>query len=177
MKLRKAFAIFLPFICIFLFSCGIQDYPTYTYELANRIGEKYLINYCEQTNYPDNNTRVKVFVGKKKIVDYNGGNYSGCNSYTPSQIMLICSSDKVDYYYMKTQLNEFIVADGMLDIKMAYNMFTLGKSKDEMNEDEKRTYLKLSGLIRASVSRENAEKRFSDCGFNSASFMTFYDNN
>ncbi len=175
MKLRKAFILFLPVICIFLFSCSIQDYPTYTYELTNRVGEKYLINYCEQTNYPDNNTRVKVFVGKKKIADYNGGNYSGCNSYTPSQIMHICSSDKVDYYYMKTQLAEYIIADGMLDIKLSYNMCALGKSKNEMSEDEKKTYRKLSGLIRGCISRENAEKRFSECGFNPALFMSFYD--
>lgn len=175
MRLRKAGAALLPLLCIFLFSCGIRDYPTYTYELKNGLGEEYLVNYCEQTNYPENNTRVKVFKGKEKIIDYNGGSYTGCDSYTPSQIMLICSSDNVDYYYIRSQLAEYIIADGVIDMKVSYNMLKLGKSKAEMSDEEKKTYLKLAGTMRSAISAENAAARFADCGYDASSFLLLYN--
>lgn len=175
LRLKKAYFVLLPFLCIFLFSCGVQDYPTYTYQIVNSLGEDYLVNYCEQTNYPENNTRVKVFRGKKKVMDYNGGSYSGGNSYTPSQIVFICKSGDVDYYYLRSQLAEYIVADGMVDLKTNYNMLMLNKSKSEMTDDEKKVYSKTSGTIRSAISAEDVEKRFSACGYSSESFMAFYN--
>ena len=165
----------LPFLCIFFFSCAVQDYPTYTYQIVNGLGEDYLVNYCEQTNYPENNTRVKVFRGKKKVIDYNGGSYEGCNSYTPSQIMFICQSGGVDYYYLKSQLAEYLVADGMVDMKTNYNMLILDKNTVEMTEDERRTYSKVSETIRSVISAADAERLFADCGYSSAAFMLFYN--
>ncbi|WP_155250197.1 hypothetical protein [Ruminococcus flavefaciens] len=175
MRLKKAYLLLLPFLCIFLFGCAVQDYPTYTYQIVNGLGEDYLVNYCEQTNYPENNTRVKVFRGKKKVIDYNGGSYSGCNSYTPSQIVFICKSGDVDYYYMKSQLAEYLVADGMVDLKTNYNMLLLNKNKGEMTDDERKVYSRTSAAVRSAISAENVEKRFADCGYSSASFMLFYN--
>lgn len=175
LRLKKAYFALLPFLCIFFFGCAVQDYPTYTYQVVNGLGEDYLINYCEQTNYPENNTRVKVFRGKKKVMDYNGGSYAGCNSYTPSQIVFICKSGDVDYYYLKSQLDEYLVADGMVDLKTNYNMLVLNKNKAEMTEDERKVYSKTSAAIRSAVSAEDVEKRFADCGYSSSAFMTFYN--
>ena len=98
MKIRGYCLFFVAALCLLLSGCGLKDYPTYTYQLSNKLGERYLINYCEQTGYPDNSTRVKIFKEKEKIGDYDGGAYTGCDSYIPSQIMLIASKDKVDYY-------------------------------------------------------------------------------
>ncbi len=175
MKLRKALLLIMPFMLLLLYSCGLQDYPTYTYELSNGLGEKYLVNYCEQTNYPDNITRIKVFKEKHKISDFEGGAYSGCDSYIPSQVMLICSSDGVDYYYIRSQFGEYIAADGLADLKMNFNMMSISRDVSELKDTEKHTYSKLAGLIRGAVSAENAKKRFADCGYSSDSFMAFYN--
>jgi hypothetical protein len=175
MRLKKAYMLLLPFLCIFFFGCSVQDYPTYAYQVINGLGEEYLVNYCEQTNYPENNTRVKVFSGKRKIIDYNGGSYSGCNSYTPSQIMFICKSGDVDYYYMSSQLGEYLVADGMIDMKSNYNMLILNKDKNEMTADERNTYANISSAIRSAVSAADAEGRFAACGYSSEAFMVFYN--
>lgn len=175
LKLRKALLLIMPFMALFLFSCGLQDYPTYTYELSNGLGEKYLVNYCEQTNYPDNITRVKVFKEKHKISDFEGGAYTGCDSYVPSQVMLICSSDGVDYYYIRSHFGEYIAADGLADLKMNFNMMLISGDVSELKDTEKHTYSKLAGLIRDAVSADEAKKRFSDCGYSSEKFIAFYN--
>ena len=175
LKLRKALLLIMPFMLLLLYSCGLQDYPTYTYELSNGLGEKYLVNYCEQSNYPDNITRIKVFKEKHKISDFEGGAYSGCDSYIPSQVMLICSSDGVDYYYIRSQFGEYIAADGLADLKMNFNMMSISRDVSELKDTEKHTYSKLAGLIRGAVSADTAKKRFSDCGYSSDSFMAFYN--
>ena len=177
MCLRKGYFLLLPLLCLLFSGCGLQDYPTYTYELKNGLGENYLINYCEQTDYPENITRVKVFREKEKISDYNGGAYSGCDSYIPSQMMFICSSDKVDYYYLRTQSGEYIVADGVADLKMEFNMMLLGKAAADMSEQEKNTYQKLSETVKNAVTADSIQNKFSDCGYNSSVFMTFYNYN
>lgn len=175
MSFRRAYVLLVPLLCLILSGCGLQDYPTYSYELQNGLGEDYLINYCEQTDYPENITRVKVFREKDKISDYNGGAYSGCDSYIPSQIMFVCNSDKVDYYYLRTQSGEYIVADGVADLKMNFNMLLLGKNTSDMSETEKNTYKKLAETVRNAVSADSIRKKFLDCGYNSSVFMTFYD--
>lgn len=175
MRLKKAYLLLLPFLCIFLFSCAVQDYPTYTYQIVNGLGEDYLVNYCEQTNYPENNTRVKIFRGKKKVIDYNGGSYNGCDSYIPSQILYICSSGGVDYYYLNSQVAEYLVADGVIDMKTNYNMLVLNKDQNEMTEEERNTYSKISGIIRSAVSAADVESLFAGCGYNSAAFMMFFN--
>lgn len=177
MGFRRVCILFVPLLCLILSGCGLQDYPTYTYELKNGLGENYLINYCEQTDYPENITRVKVFREKDKISDYNGGAYSGCDSYIPSQIMLVCSADKVDYYYLRSQNGEYIVADGVADLKMNFNMMLLGKTAADMTESEKNTYQKLAETVRNTVSADSVRQKFSECGYNPSVFMTFYDFN
>jgi len=174
MKIKKAAVLLLPFLLILLWGCTVQDYPTYTYELSNDLGEKYLVNYCEETGYPDNITRVKVFADKKKICDYDGGAYSGCDSYVPVQIIYICSADNVDYYYLQTRSGEYLAADGVADLKLNFNLLLLGKPPAEMTDTEKRTYSKLANIIRGAVSAESAEKRFSSCRTSSAAFMSLY---
>lgn len=175
MGFRKAAVLFIPLLCIFLAGCGLQDYPTYTYELTNGLGEKYLINYCEQTDYPENVTRVKIFREKNKIGDYNGGAYTGCDSYIPSQMMFLCSDGSVDYYYMRSQIGEYIVADGIADLKLNSNMMSLGRSVPDMTDTERSTYKKLAEIVRGAVSAETAQEHFSECGYNSSEFMTFYN--
>lgn len=177
MSLRRAAVFLITLFCLFLSGCGLQDYPTYTYELTNGIGEKYLINYCEQTDYPENVTRVKIFREKDKISDYSGGAYTGCDSYIPSQIMFLGNADRVDYYYMRSQIGEYIVADGLADLKLNFNMMLLSRSVSDMTDTEKNTYKKLSENIRGAVNAETVQKRFSDCGYNSSVFMAFYNYN
>ena len=177
MGLRKIIILILPVLCLMLSGCGLQDYPTYTYELTNGLGEKYLINYCEQTDYPENNTRVKIFRGKDKVSDYNGGAYSDCDSYKPSQIMLICSADDVDYYYLRTQSGEYIVADGIADLKMEFNMLLINRPLSDMSDSDKKTYAKLAEIFRKNVAGETADKRFSDCGYDPSGFRALYSYN
>ena len=177
MSIRRGYILLLPLFCLIFSGCGLQDYPTYTYELKNGLGENYLINYCEQTDYPENITRVKVFREKDKISDYNGGAYSDFDSYIPSQMMFVCNAEKVDYYYLRTQSGEYIVADGVADLKMNFNMMLLGKTAVEMSDQEKNTYQKLSEIIKNAVSADSIQKKFSDCGYNSSVFMTFYNYN
>lgn len=177
MRSRKAFVLLLPLLCLFFVGCGIQDYPTYTYELTNGLNEKYLINYCEQTDYPENNTRVKVFMGKDKVSDYVGGAYSGCDSYIPSQIMFICSADGVDYYYLRSQTGEYIAADGVIDLKMEFNMLLINKSVSDMTDNEKKTYAGLAGIFRKNITLEAAESRFSACGYDPSGFRKLYGGN
>ena len=174
MKLRRALLL-MPFMIMLLCSCGIQDYPTYTYELSNGLGEKYLVNYCEQSGYPDNTTRIKIFKEKHKISDYECGAYTGCDSYIPSQVMLICSSDGVDYYYIRSQSGEYVAADGLADLKMNFNMMSISQDVSELKDTEKHTYSKLAGLIRNAVPEDAAKKRFLDCGYSSVNFTAFYN--
>jgi hypothetical protein len=175
MKLRNLFIMISAVLCMLLVGCGAIDYPTYTYEFTNGLGETYLVNYYEQVNYPNNNTHVKVFIGKNKISDYDGGAYTGCNSYTPSQVMLICKKDKVDYYYLRTQLAEYIVADGVSNIRMNYNMMKLGMSDAEMDDFQKRTYAKLGVILRSSITADAVQGKFDACGYNSGSLMQLYN--
>ena len=154
---------------------GTDTHGETFYELSNGLGEKYLVNYCEQTNYPDNITRIKVFKDKHKISDFEGGAYTGCDSYVPSQVMLICSSDGVDYYYIRSQFGEYIAADGLADLKMNFNMMLISGDVSELKDTEKHTYSKLAGLIRDAVSADAAAKRFSDCGYSSERFIAFYN--
>lgn len=175
MKLRKLFVLLSAVLCMLFVGCGAIDYPTYMYEFTNNMGETYLVNYYEQVSYPENNTRVKVFRDKKKVSDYDGGAYTGCNSYTPSEFMYICTKDKVDYYYLRTQLNEYIVADGNSNIRMNYNMMQLGLSDEEMDDFDKRTYEKLAVNLRASVTAEAAQEKFNICGYSSERFMQLYN--
>ncbi|MBO4494047.1 MAG: hypothetical protein J5724_06625 [Ruminococcus sp.] len=174
MRSRRMCIILLSLFCLIMTGCGLQDYPTYTYELTNGIGEKYLVNYCEQTNYPENLTRVKVFKDKDKISDYNGGAYTNSDSYIPSQIMSLGSFENVDYYYFRTQTGEYIVADGVVDIKLNFNMLFISKPVPEMTDAEKRSYAKLAEIIRNAVTEEYIEKQFSACGYSSDIFMAFY---
>lgn len=175
MKIRGYCLFFVAALCLLLSGCELKDYPTYTYQLSNKLGERYLINYCEQTGYPDNSTRVKIFKEKEKIGDYDGGAYTGCDSYIPSQIMLIASKDKVDYYYMKSQFGEYIIADGVLDVKMNFNMIRIGVQPNELNDMDKRSYSKLAAAVRNAVTADEAKKRFSACGYSSDSFIAFYN--
>ena len=174
MKIRS-FCVMAAILCLVLTGCGLRDYPTYTYQLSNKLGERYLINYCEQTGYPENSTRVKIFREKDKIGDYDGGAYTGCDSYIPSELMLICTKDKVDYYYMKSQFGEYIIADGVIDVKMNFNMIQLGVQPAGMNDMDKRAYSKLAAEVRGAVTEDSAKKRFSSCGYSSDSFMAFYN--
>lgn len=174
MKIKKAAMLLIPFICILLWGCSVQDYPTYTYELTNRLGEKYLVNYCEETGYPENTTRVKVFADKKKICDYDGGAYSGYENFIPQQVIYICSADNVDYYYLQSKSGEYLAADGIADLKMNSNMLRLGVSPSEMSDAEKRTYSKLAHIIRGAVPADGAGKKLSACGMSTAAFMEFY---
>ena len=89
--------------------------------------------------------------------------------------MLICSSDGVDYYYIRSQFGEYIAADGLADLKMSFNMMSISRDVSELKDTEKHTYSKLAGLIRGAVSADVAKKRFSDCGYSSDSFMAFYN--
>ena len=89
--------------------------------------------------------------------------------------MLICSSDGVDYYYIRSQFGEYIAADGLADLKMNFNMMSISRDVSELKDTEKHTYSKLAGLIRGAVSAENAKKRFADCGYSSDNFMAFYN--
>ena len=156
MSIRRGYILLLPLFCLIFSGCGLQDYPTSTYELK---------------------TRVKVFREKDKISDYNGGAYSDFDSYIPSQMMFVCNAEKVDYYYLRTQSGEYIVADGVADLKMNFNMMLLGKTAVEMSDQEKNTYQKLSEIIKNAVSADSIQKKFSDCGYNSSVFMTFYNYN
>lgn len=174
MKHRRVFALISALMCFLLVGCGAIDYPTYTYELSNALGESYLVNYYEQVNYPNNTTHVKVFSGKNKVSDYDGGAYTGCNSYTPYQVMYICTKEKVDYYYLRTQLNEYLVADGVSSIRMNYNMMKLGMIEGQMNDFEKRTYSKLASIMRSSITAEDVQAKFDACGYYSGSFMQLY---
>ena len=175
MKIRGYCLLLIPALCLLLAGCGLKDYPTYTYQLSNKLGERYLVNYCEQTGYPDNSTRVKIFREKEKIGDYDGGAYTGCDSYIPSQVMLIATKDKVDYYYMKSQFGEYIIADGVLDVKMNFNMIRIGVQPNELNDMDKRSYSKLAAAVRNAVTADEAKKRFSACGYSSDSFIAFYN--
>lgn len=175
MKLRRLFVLFSAVLCMLLVGCGAIDYPTYTYEFTNNNGETYLVNYYEQVSYPTNNTRVKVFRGKKKVSDYDGGAYTGCNSYTPSEVMYICTKDKVDYYYLRNQLNEYLVADGISNIRMNYNMIQLGLNDAEMDDLAKRTYEKLAIVLRSAVTADEVLNKFYNCGYSSETFMQLYN--
>ena len=175
MRIRRLCILFAAVLCLALAGCGLRDYPTYTYQLSNPLGERYLVNYCEQTGYPDNTTRVKIFRDKDKIGDYDGGAYTGCDSYIPSQIMLICSKDKVDYYYMKSQFGEYIIADGFMDVRLNFNMLQISGATGKMSDIDKRSYSKLAAAVRGAVTAESAQKRFSSCGYSSDSFMAFYN--
>lgn len=174
MKLIKAWLL-LPLALLLLCGCTVQDYPVYTYEINNGLGEAYLVNYCEQTDYPDNNTRIKVFKGKDKVGDYEGGAYTGCDSYIPSQIMFLCRSGDVDFYYIRTQQGEYIAADGMIDLKMKFNMMCISSDVSQLKQSDKQAYAKLAAMIRGAVSAQDAQKRFSDCGYSSDSFTAFYN--
>ena len=175
MKIRGYCLFFVAALCLLLSGCGLKDYPTYTYQLSNKLGERYLINYCEQTGYPDNSTRGKIFKEKEKIGDDDGGAYTASDSSIPSQIMLIASKDKVDYYYMKSQFGEYIIADGVLDVKMNFNMIRIGVQPNELNDMDKRSYSKLAAAVRNAVTADEAKKRFSACGYSSDSFIAFYN--
>ncbi|MCR5599586.1 MAG: hypothetical protein K6G33_02435 [Ruminococcus sp.] len=174
MKLRSILLLFSVVICVFLVGCGDMDYPTYTYEISNGLGENYLVNYCEQVSYPEHTTRVKVFKETNKVSDYDGGAYTGCNSYTPSQVMYICSKDKVDYYYLRTQCGEYVAADGVSSIRMNYNMMQLGQSNAEMDDLDKRNCSKLASNLREAISAEAVMWRFNACGYSSDNFMQLY---
>ena len=89
--------------------------------------------------------------------------------------MLIASKDKVDYYYMKSQFGEYIIADGVLDVKMNFNMIRIGVQPNELNDMDKRSYSKLASAVRNAVTADEAKKRFSACGYSSDSFIAFYN--
>lgn len=174
MKQRIVFVFISAVMCLLLVGCGAIDYPTYTYEVYNALGETYLVNYYEQVSYPDHTTHIKVFSGKNKVSDYDGGAYTGCNSYTPYQVLYVCTKDKVDYYYLRTQLDEYIVADGVSSIRMNYNMMKLGLNEPDMNDFEKRTYSKLADILRGAITADEAQAKFDACGYYSGSFMQLY---
>lgn len=174
MKQKSVFVFISAVMCLLLVGCGANDYPTYTYELYNGLGESYIVNYCEQVSYPKHTTHVRVFSGKNKISDYDGGEYTSCDSYTPDQVMYVCTKDKVDYYYLRNQLDEYIVADGVSSIRMNYNMMKLGLYEPEMDDFEKRTYSKLADILRAAITADEAQARFDACGYYSGSFMQLY---
>ena len=56
-------------------------------------------------------------------------------------------------------------------------MMLLGKAAADMSEQEKNTYQKLSETVKNAVTADSIQNKFSDCGYNSSVFMTFYNYN
>ena len=60
---------------------------------------------------------------------------------------------------------------------MNFNMMLLGKAAEDMTEQERNTYRKLSETVRKAEGTDSIQKKFSECGYNSSAFMTFYNYN
>lgn len=72
MKRRFVSKVFLPFICLcFLTSCENTELPVESFEIQNPVDGIYIVEYQEQTGFPDNGLNVEVKKSDRTILEYS----------------------------------------------------------------------------------------------------------
>lgn len=180
--------LFLPFICLcFLASCEKTEYPAESYEINNPVDGIYIVEYQEQTGFPDPEVNVEVKKSGRTILEY-GSEYESQN--LPEKITYLFEYKNGDFYYIENRTNEyagqkseplcFIAYDGNNeDIRNLmgndYRMQANINAYSNMSEYWQEELNSISDLLRENVTEQEIKDIFNKCGYDSTYILEIYN--
>ena len=149
---------------------SVPSNPKYKIEIANDLGEQYIVEYEKYNGFPNKRMKIKIFESEKLIISY----WSEFNdNYIPNEILYLFTENNCEYYFVANAVNDFVVLFGNEIFESHGNQLFINVDYSEIKSIS--DYLTLSQKIRDNVDKELLIDKFKTCNYDDSDIIKLYD--
>ncbi len=160
----------LMFLILPFYSCAENEHANNfeIYEISNNT-DKYTVKYKIRDGMPDDIINFQIYHEDNIILNYSTDYKNKC---FPNKLLYLFSHENADYYYMSTDLYEYIFVSS--EIKNGDNLMgidVIHNDKDAYNEE----YKTISNIMKDKLDKKDLIDMFQKNGYSYDKIIGLYD--